>query len=436
MSIPSTPLPDQSNAARASSFIDELGPGLITGAADDDPSGIATYSQAGAQFGFGMLWTMLLTYPLMTAVQLVSAEIGRVTGCGLAQNLKQALPRPVVFALVAMLFVANTINIGADLAAMGAAAQLVLGGWQQIYTVVFAIVSLLLQVFVPYSSYARYLKWLTLVLLSYVAVLFVVPIDWKAAASGFVWPNFPLNAASFTLIVAIIGTTISPYMFFWQSAQEVEEIHGHRAAKPLLRAPDQAGPQLRRIKIDTFFGMAVSNVVAVAIMVSTAATLHAAGKTEIGTAADAAEALRPIAGNFAFLLFSLGIVGTGLLAIPVLAGSAAYAIGETEGWKCGLENKPWKAIGFYGIITASTLAGIVIACSSLDPIQALLWSAVINGFAAVPIMVGMMYVAGRRDQMGRFTIGAVTRVFGWLAMAATALAAITMVIANIGLERG
>jgi Mn2+/Fe2+ NRAMP family transporter len=335
-----------------------------------------------------------------------------------------------------MLFVANTINIGADLAAMGAAAQLVLGGWQQIYTVAFAIVSLLLQLFVPYSSYARYLKWLTLVLLSYVAVLFVIPIDWKAAASGFLWPEFPLNAASFTLIVAIIGTTISPYMFFWQSAQEVEEIRGHRTAEPLLRAPGQAGPQLRRIKIDTFFGMAVSNLVAIAIMVSTAATLHAAGKTEIGTAADAAEALRPIAGNFAFLLFSLGIVGTGLLAIPVLAGSAAYAIGETEGWKCGLENKPWKAIGFYGIITASTLAGIVIACSSLDPIQALLWSAVINGFAAVPIMAGMMYVASRRDQMGRFTIGTITRVFGWLAMAATALAAITMVIANIGLKGG
>ena len=313
---------------RKAALFEQLGPGLITGAADDDPSGIATYSQAGAQFGFNMLWTMVLTYPLMAAVQLVSAQIGRVTGCGLASNLGAVLPKPFVLALVALLFVANTINIGADLAAMGDATRLAVGGSAQLYTIGFAVFSLTLQLFIPYSRYANYLKWLTLVLLAYIAVVFTVQIDWLDVAKGLLWPTFPLNTDSFTVIVAVLGTTISPYLFFWQSSQEVEELDKAPREKPLAKAPAQAPRQLARIKIDTLAGMAVSNIVALAIMISTAATLHLHGKTHIATASDAAEALKPIAGEFAFALFCLGIIGTGLLAIPVLAGSAAYALGE------------------------------------------------------------------------------------------------------------
>jgi NRAMP (natural resistance-associated macrophage protein)-like metal ion transporter len=413
---------------RRAALFKQLGPGLITGAADDDPSGIATYSQAGAQFGFNMLWTMILTFPLMTAVQLVSARIGRVTGCGLARNIGGIMPKPLVFGIVGLLFIANTINIGANLAAMGAAASLAVGGPSMPYTVALAILSLTLQMFISYETYARYLKWLTLVLLAYVAVLFVVEIDWPAVAKGFLWPSFPLDGNSFTVIVAVLGTTISPYLFFWQSSQEVEEIEQDPKAEPLKEKPQQAPKEIKRINIDTTVGMAVSNLVAIAIMMSTAATLHMHGKTEIGSAADVAEALKPIAGNFAFILFSLGIIGTGLLSLPVLAGSAAYAFGEAQNWKCGLENKPWEAVGFYGVIAAATLLGLGIEFSPIDPIKALFWSAVINGFVAVPIMAAMMVVANRRDQMGRFTVPTPILFFGWGATAIMALAAAAMLI--------
>lgn len=416
---------------RRAAIFSQLGPGLVTGAADDDPSGIATYSQAGAQFGFNMLWTMLLTYPLMTAIQLVSGRIGRVTGCGLAQNLGQILPRSVVFGLVGLLFIANTINIGANLAAMGAAAELGTGIPALPVTVFFAVLSLSLQIFIAYERYVRYLKWLTLVLLAYVAVLFVAEVDWLAAAKGFVMPSFALNGDSLTVIVAILGTTISPYLFFWQSSQEVEEIQNDAHARELKKAPEQAPREIRRINIDTFAGMAVSNFVAIAIMMSTAATLHVSGKTEIETAADVAEALRPIAGDFAFFLFSLGIIGTGMLSIPVLAGSAAYAFGEAQGWKCGLENKPWEATGFYGVISVAVVLGVGIGFSPIEPIQALFWSAVINGFVAVPIMAAMMVVASSRDLMGQFTVSLPVLIFGWGATGVMALAAIAMVISYL-----
>jgi NRAMP (natural resistance-associated macrophage protein)-like metal ion transporter len=416
--------------ARKAALFKQLGPGLVTGAADDDPSGIATYSQAGAQFGFNMLWTMALTYPLMTAVQLVSAQIGRVTGCGLAKNIGDIFPKSLVLGLVGLLFVANTINIGANLAAMGAATELAIGGPSHLYTVVFAFLSLLLQMFVPYEQYARYLKWLTLVLLSYVAVLFIVKVDWAEAAKGMVAPTFPLTADSFMVIVAILGTTISPYLLFWQSSQEVEEIEQKSEAKPLQEAPEQARGEMRRIRFDTFLGMAVSNVVAIAIMMSAAATLHAQGKTEVGSAAEAAEALRPVAGDFAFALFSLGIIGTGLLSLPVLAGSAAYAFGESQNWKCGLENKPWEAVGFYSVIAAAIVLGLGIEFSPIDPIRALFWSAVINGFVAVPIMAAMMWVASQRSQMGRFTVTLPVLVFGWAATAIMAVAVLVMLVLN------
>ncbi|CAN7605499.1 Nramp family divalent metal transporter [Phenylobacterium sp. LjRoot164] len=413
---------------RSIALADQLGPGLVTGAADDDPSGIATYSQAGAQFGFGLLWTMPLTYPLMSAIQLVSARIGRVTGKGLAANLCEVMPKGLVLALVALLFIANTINIGADLAAMGAATQLSLGGGDHLSVIAFAILSLLLQLFLPYARYARVLKWLTLTLLAYVAVLFMVKVDWAQAARGLVWPRGPLGPPEILTIVAVFGTTISPYLFFWQSAQEIEEIDRDPSAAPLKDAPAQARSELRRMRIDTFVGMAASNLIAIAIIISTATTLHAAGKTDITSAADAAEALRPVAGPFAFALFSLGIIGTGLLAIPVLAGSAAYAIGESRGWKCGLEYKPWEAIGFYLVIAFATLVGILIDWSPIDPMRALFWSAVVNGVIAVPMMAAMMWVVSRHRLMGRFTAGLRLKIFGWLATAVMAAAVLALAI--------
>lgn len=413
------------NRLRSIARLDQLGPGLITGAADDDPSGIATYSQAGAQFGFGLLWTMVLTYPLMAAVQLVSAHIGRVTGHGLAKNMGDILPGPVVGVLVALLLVANTFNIGADIAAMGSAAELVTGVSAHIYTVGFALGSLLLQLFVPYSRYSKFLKWLTLVLFAYVAVLFSVRLDWSKVVLGIVWPSVP-NRDAATLIVALFGTTISPYLFFWQASQEVEDIADQPGSQALVDAPWQARRALRRIGFDTFAGMAISNLIALAIMIATAATLHASGKTDIATAAQAAQALEPVAGKFAFLLFSLGIIGTGLLAVPVLAGSAAYAVGESRGWKVGLEYKPWEATGFYSIIGLATLIGVVIDWSALDPIKALFWSAVINGVVAVPIIAAMMVVISRHSAMGKFTVSRGLMFFGWAATAVMAAAAVAM----------
>jgi len=428
---PSSTIPSQHHTRRptSGSVLRKLGPGLITGAADDDPSGIATYSQAGAQFGFNMLWTMLLTYPLMSAIQLVSARIGRVTGSGLAVNMGAIWPKPLVVGLVGLLFIANCINIGANLAAMGASVELATGIPSLPVTISLAVLSLGLQMFIPYERYANILKWLTLVLLAYVAVLFVVKIDWFAAAKGFVWPTFALDSNSFTVIVAILGTTISPYLFFWQSSQEVEEIDREDTAKPLEEAPRQAPRELSRIELDTFAGMAVSNLVAIAIMMCAAATLHATGKTDINSAADVAEALKPIAGNFAFVLFSLGIVGTGLLSIPVLAGSAAYAFAETQDWKAGLDHKPWEAVGFYTVIAAATTFGLSLEFVPLDPVKALFWSAVINGFIAVPIMVAMMMIVSSKKQMKEFTAPVSMRIFGWAATGVMAVAAAAMLVA-------
>ncbi len=416
---------------RSIALFEQLGPGLVTGAADDDPSGIATYSQTGAKFGYGLLWTLLLTYPLMCAIQLISGQIGRVTGKGLAHNMGAVIPRWAVTSLVALLFIANTINIGADLAAMGAAAQLLAGRGAHLFTIAFAVGSLLLQMFIPYKKYVRILKWLTLVLFAYVAVVLVVKLDWAQVGHGLVSPDPAMlkSKDAITTIVAVFGTTISPYLFFWQTAQEVEDVEHDDAAKPLKEAPEQAKREMGRIRLDTFFGMAVSNVIALAIMIATAATLHASGHHEVATAADAAKALEPAAGKFAFLLFALGIIGTGLLSVPVLAGSAAYAAGETRGWTCGLDNKPWEAVGFYTVIGAATLLGVGIDLLKIDPIQALFWSAVINGVIAVPMMVVMMLVVSRRHEMGRFIAGPTLKIFGWLATAVMAVATLAMFVA-------
>ena len=411
---------------RRAALFEKLGPGLITGAADDDPSGIATYSQAGAQFGVNMLWIMFFLYPLMSTMQMISARIGRVTGHGLATNMRRIFPPWAVTGLVALLFIANTVNIGADLAAMGAAARLVLGSGQHTFTILFALVSLTLQVLVPYHRYVRYLKWLTLVLFAYVGVVLTVQIDWGEVALRTVTPQLALTGATATMVVAVFGTTISPYLLFWQASEEVEDDEADPTTDPLIDHPEQAPAQLSRIRWDTYIGMAFANLVAFFIILTTAVTLHAAGKTDIQTSADAAEALRPIAGDLAFALFSLGIIGTGLLAVPVLAGSAAYAVCESRGWTIGLEHKPREAVGFYTVIGLATLVGVAVDYSPLDPIRALFWSAVLNGVISVPLMAAMMIVVSRKDEMGQFVASLRQRVMGWFATACMAAAAITM----------
>ena len=409
-------------------FFNRLGPGLITGAADDDPSGIATYSQAGAQFGVNMLWTVALTYPLMVAVQLISARIGRVTGKGLAANLLGVFPRPAVMGLVALLFIANTVNIGADIAAMGAASELVLGWGARTFTVVLALGSLGLQLFVPYHRYVKVLKWLTLALFAYVGVIFTVHIDWPQVLTRTVLPDLKLNEAAVTVIVAVFGTTISPYLFFWQSSEEVEDLAAEHQPDLLDEQPAEAREQLERMGFDTFVGMALSNIVAFFIILTTAVTLHANGVTDIQTSAQAAQALKPIAGPLAFGLFSLGIIGTGLLAVPVLAGSSAYAVAETFGWKSGLEKQPWQEPRFYAVIVAGMVIALGVVFSPLDPIKALFWSAVVNGVISVPIMAAMMVVASRRKQMGVFVTTPAQKLFGWAATLVMAVAVVTMAI--------
>ncbi len=408
-------------------MLEKLGAGLITGAADDDPSGIATYSQAGAQFGFGMLWTMIFTYPLMSGIQMVSARLGCLTGRGLAANIKVEYPKAVLYSIVGLLVLANTINIAADIAAMGEALFLLLGGSAHVYSVTFGLLCLVLQVFIPYQNYVRYLKWLTLALLSYVAVAFTIEVPWTEVATRIVWPKLDLNRDSIMMIVAVFGTTISPYLFFWQAAQEMEDLRSvHDAGEKI--APEVARTHLKRIRIDTYIGMGFSNLVAFFIILSAAATLHKAGITDIQTSAQAAEALRPLAGNFAFLLFSLGIIGTGMLAVPVLAGSAAYAVVECFDWGSGLDKKLLEAKEFYGIIALATVGGVVLNFMPIDPIKALFWSAVINGVIALPIMIVMMLLGTSERVMGQFRIGKRLRWLGWLATAVMAVAVVAMFV--------
>ena len=407
-------------------FLRILGPGLITGASDDDPSGIATYSQAGAQFGYGLGWVLLFSWPLMCAIQEISARIGRVTGRGVAGVIRQHYPAPILYVLVLLLVVANVINLGADLGAMAAALQLVVGGQIWTYVIGFAVISLGLEVFARYADYVRWLKWLTLSLFAYVGVAFVVHLPWSQVGYHLLVPNISLKADYLTTVVAILGTTISPYLFFWQAEEEADEVRENPDAKPLERDPDSAKPEFQRIRIDTYIGMFLSNVVALFIVVTTAATLNAHGVTNVQTSAQAALALKPIAGPFVFVVFALGIVGTGLLAVPVLAGSAAYAVGETVGWHVGLARKVRRAPGFYALITGAFVIGALLNFVHIDPIKALFWSAVINGVVAVPVMVMMMLLVTRKKVMGGFTIGPGLMVFGWLATAVMLVAAIGM----------
>ena len=407
-----------------------VGPGLLTGASDDDPSGIGTYSQVGAQFGYGMLWTMLFSYPLMVAAQLTCARIGRVTGKGLAGNLREYYPRWALYPLIFLLLVANTINIGADLGAMGSGIQLLLGGEAGWYTVAFGLISVVLEVMVPYHRYVRVLKWLTLALFAYVATVFVVKIPWGQVLHETFLPRLSLNKDYVTAIVAIFGTTISPYLFFWQASQEVEDLDACEEDKPLLEAPHQAVDQLHRIDVDTYLGMGASNVVAFFIILTTAATLHAHGVHDIESAAQTAQALKPVAGPFAFALFAMGIVGTGLLAVPVLAGSAAYAVGETMQWTSSLESKPAMARGFYTVIAIATLAGTAMNFVHINPIKALFWTAVINGVIAVPMLAAVMLVAAKQKAMGKFAISGKLRAMGWITTAVMAACVAGMAVTS------
>lgn len=412
-------------------LLDALGPGLITGASDDDPSGIATYSQAGAQFGYTLTWTMLLTYPLMAAVQMISGRIGRTTGRGLAGNLRQHYPNWLLQIFVGLLAAANILNIGADLGAMADSSSLVLGGPKTVYVVAFGVVCIGLQVLLQYTRYVSYLKWLTLALLAYVATLFMVDVRWSEALRQFVLPSLSWKTEYLQTIVAVFGTTISPYLLFWQASQEAEDIRAVPERQVLKRAPEQGPDAIKRIELDTLIGMGVSNFIALAIILTTAATLNVSGVTDIETSAQAAEALRPIAGNYAATIFALGVLGTGLLAIPVLAGSAAYAIGEARRWPIGLARQPREAKAFYATIVMATGVGILLNFTPINPIKALYWCAIINGVVAVPVMGLMLLMAANSKVMGEFTIGGWLTWLGWIATGVMAAAAVAMGVTSL-----
>lgn len=412
-------------------WLNKLGPGLITGAADDDPSGIATYSQAGSQFRFSLVWTLLLTTPLMIGIQMLSARIGWVTGEGLAANINKQFPRWLTKSLVGLLVVANTINIAADIGAMGEAMRLLVGGPLALYVLGFGLLCIATQVGFSYERSVRILKWLTLALFSYVAVILTVHVPWRQVISESLHPwQFSLKDASVkeyaAMVVAVLGTTISPYLFFWQAAQEVEDGNRRPDSKALKSHPEYAAEHLWRIKEDTYIGMSFSNVVALCIVIATAVTLNEQGITNIQTSSQAAEALRPVAGEFAFLIFALGIIGTGLLAVPVLAGSAAYAVSELYGWKASLSHGFREARGFYIIIIAATGFGTLMGYLEVDPIKALVWSAIVNGVISVPIMAAMMLVGQSKKLMGQYTISARHRFFGWSATVVMAVAVLVM----------
>ncbi len=404
----------------------QLGPGLITGASDDDPSGIGTYSQAGAQLGYGIGWTMLLTFPLMVAIQDISARVGRVTGEGIASAISRFYSPTLLHGVIVLLFVANTINIAADLGAMADATKLLIGGPAFLYVVLYGGISVLAQIFLDYKRYVAVLKWLTLSLFAYVAALAFAKVSWSDAVKGALLPQVQWSTDYLTTVVAIFGTTISPYLFFWQASQEAEDQRIDARKHPLIHKHYGARKEFSRIRADTVVGMGFSNLIALSIIVTAAATLNAAGKTDIQTSAQAAEALKPIAGSFAEIIFALGIVGTGLLAVPVLAGSVAYAVGEARHWPVGLARKPREAISFYSVLALAALIGIGLNFTPVNPISALYWSAVINGVLAVPLMVLIMLLAHRRDVMGRFRVTGPLLWLGWLATAVMAVCVVAM----------
>ena len=406
----------------------KVGPGFVTGVADDDPSGIVTYSQAGAQFGLNMLWTMPLAYPLMSAVQVLCARIGRVTGQGLAANIKASFPPIVLVSLVGLLLVANILNIAADLAAMGEVASLVTGLNWHLMTALFVFITLILQIQLPYHRYVYFLKWLTVSLLAYAAVLLTIHVPWDEVVWRTLVPSFEMNASAAAVIVGVFGTTISPYLFFWQASQEVEDMN-LRHQKSLLDENDSVvQSELTRIKWDTWGGMFYSNLAAYFIILATALTLHTGGITDITTAAQAASALKPLAGDFAYWLFAAGILGVGLIGVPVLAGSAAYAVAEVFNWRSSLEDTAQQSKKFYTVIATSVLVALAIQYSPISPMKALFWSAVINGVVAVPLMVVILLLSAKPAVMGSFTASKIILFLGWLATGIMGIAAACMFV--------
>ncbi|MCI0479098.1 divalent metal cation transporter [Candidatus Uhrbacteria bacterium] len=410
-------------------LLKRIGPGFITGAADDDPSGIATYSQTGARFGYGHLWTPIFTFPLMTAVQEMCGRIGMVTGRGIAGILRARFPSTTVTLLVALLFLANAVNIGADLGAMADAGELVFGVHGTVWLVSITAVTLALIVFVPYGTYVKYLKLLTLTLLAYVAAAFAVRQDWTLVALSVLLPHVSLTSEYFMNVVAILGTTISPYLFFWQADEEVEEEVLDRRIEGIGEGtPRVTGAMLKRMRTDTVSGMLLSNVIMFFIILTAASTLHAHGVTDIETAADAAEALRPLAGDVTFLVFALGILGTGLLAIPVLAGSAAYAVAEIRGWKSGLSRTASEAKGFYAVIALIVAVGFLVNFLGIPPFKMLYYTAVLNGIAAPPLLFVILRIGNDRRIMGRHVNGRVSNALGWTAFGIMTLACLAFFV--------
>lgn len=417
--------------ARLKRWAKIIGPGVTTGAADDDPSGVATYAQAGARFGYTPLWTLLFSFPLMFAVQEMCARIVLVTGKGLGRNIRE-YSQSLVVPVVLLLFIANVVNIAADLLMMAEAARLIVPVPSPLLLLVFTLIGLCLEIFLPYKSYAKYLKWLTLALLAYIAVAFIWPIDWNAALTSTFIPKFNPDRNFIYLLLAILGTTISPYLFFWQAGQEWEEERLHRHRHLIDGTDAKLKRELTVMRIDTAAGMLLSNVVAWFIMLTAAGMLHAGGVGEIRSAADIARLLIPVAGHAAGLVFALGIIGVGLLAVPVLAGSTAYAVSEGLGWKMGLD-KPWyRARGFYAIIAISTLLGLLFSLMGFAPIDLLIASAALNGIIGAPLLVAILLIANDKKRMGAWMNGGWSNLLNGLTVLGLSLATICLIVQSIG----
>ena len=395
-----------------------LGPGLTTGACNDDPSSVGTYSQVAAQFGYGLAWTLPFSYPLLVAVQEISARIARVTGCGIAGNLRRHCPGWLAAALIVLLSAANVFNLAADLGAMGAVLRLAVAGPALLYVCLLGAASVLVELLTRYARYVRLLRWLSLSLLSYVVCAFMVEVPWRQILRTLLWPTLSASPQYVLAVLAALGTTISPYLLFWQAQQELEQRQHDGSAPQLLRAPEQAPGEFARIRFDTLIGMGLSGVVALFIVITTASTLHAHGVQTIQSAADAAEALRAVGGRFTFILFALGILGTGLLTLPALSTSTAYAVGELLSWRVGRRHPRTRAPAFYAAIAAATALAVALNFSAMNPMRALYWSAALNGVTAVPLLTALMYLATNAGVMGPLQLPAGLRVLGWLAVAA------------------
>jgi len=410
----------------------KIGPGFITGAADDDPSGVATYSQTGSIFGYSQLWLALFTFPFMIVIQQMCGRIGMVTGKGLAGVIHANYSKPVLYFAVSLLVIANTINIGADLGAMAASAQMLLGLPLLFWLLLMTGFIILLEVFVTYKTYSKILKYLALTLFAYVFTAFIVKLDWGIIVQNTVLPQIKFSKDYLLNIVAILGTTISPYLFFWEASQEVEEaIVDDKIQDIGVGTPAVSRKNVADMNWDTIIGMFFSQAIMFFIIITTAATLHAKGITNIGTASEAAEALRPVAGNLAYLLFAAGIIGTGLLAVPILAGSSAYAVAETAGLKAGLSKKPGRAPTFYGVIVISTLIGMSISLLGINPIKALYYAAAFNGIAAPALMVLVILIANNKDIMGKFVNKRISNIAGWVIVLVMTIAAILFIIDSL-----